>query len=621
MTSSNDLSEFEWLTEPTDADPTWAEPDEGYTDWLARSTLWRAQATREFLRYNLSELPAAWRRNLCRDLETRWETAFFELIVARTLQALGCRDPVVEQPSEDGKAPDFKASFAEGPIIVEATSPEFFREEDLLLKRIEVLNSIIEKATPAGWSVVVEELPDIGPSDSKREFKRKVAELMRLPPPSMVSAPRRLSRETSSGRIVLYLIRRKPGPSSIVMGPAIVTNPDAVPRIQRTVKKERRQVRNAGCPVVLAVNGRWNAPTEDFDRALFSSESAARNNMDEVASKLVADGEFAVARNGEPTYAALLAYPDAFVTCRYEPILYIHPRFSGQLPDSIRVLQTRCWVDGRVEVTPAKRPRVLAALNPVDLSKEPRAETPSACQPLPPMKKEATDRRGERGIFERPPGSGTWWIRYADEHGRMHREKTQKQGVSPNSRRGEIGRFPFSGPAGVRALRRNPNSCNEVVTSLCPAGRFRSSRPASRPACLARLPSPPPQDGERAETGDGVPRTQVVFFRERRQRPGPVLAPPQQPPDPDRGQGCGYCCQPEAGRRRYGRRVPNRVEKLSEHAELRPVLLQASPDDEEVSVAIAGNVRKSLLVGRVRVDLELDPDRLGSSIEQLAEHA
>jgi hypothetical protein len=27
------------------------------------------------------------------------------------------------------------------------------------------------------------------------------------------------------------------------------------------------------------------------------------------------------------------------------------------------------------------------------------------------------------------------------------------------------------------------------------------------------------------------------------------------------------------------------------------------------------------LVGRVRVDLELDPDRLGSSIEQLAEHA
>src|SRR5262245_29788677 len=28
-----------------------------------------------------------------------------------------------------------------------------------------------------------------------------------------------------------------------------------------------------------------------------------------------------------------------------------------------------------------------------------------------------------RGVFERPKGSGTWWIRYADEFGVIHREK------------------------------------------------------------------------------------------------------------------------------------------------------------------------------------------------------
>jgi hypothetical protein len=28
-----------------------------------------------------------------------------------------------------------------------------------------------------------------------------------------------------------------------------------------------------------------------------------------------------------------------------------------------------------------------------------------------------------RGVFERPRGSGDWWIRYADEHGRIRREK------------------------------------------------------------------------------------------------------------------------------------------------------------------------------------------------------
>ena len=29
----------------------------------------------------------------------------------------------------------------------------------------------------------------------------------------------------------------------------------------------------------------------------------------------------------------------------------------------------------------------------------------------------------QRGVFERPPGSGTWWIRYHDADGREHREK------------------------------------------------------------------------------------------------------------------------------------------------------------------------------------------------------
>lgn len=29
----------------------------------------------------------------------------------------------------------------------------------------------------------------------------------------------------------------------------------------------------------------------------------------------------------------------------------------------------------------------------------------------------------ERGIFERPAGSGIWWVRYADENRIVHREK------------------------------------------------------------------------------------------------------------------------------------------------------------------------------------------------------
>ncbi|HEY4000479.1 MAG TPA: tyrosine-type recombinase/integrase [Candidatus Xenobia bacterium] len=36
----------------------------------------------------------------------------------------------------------------------------------------------------------------------------------------------------------------------------------------------------------------------------------------------------------------------------------------------------------------------------------------------------------DRGIFERPPGSGVWWVRYHDEQGHEHREKAGPKGLA-----------------------------------------------------------------------------------------------------------------------------------------------------------------------------------------------
>ena len=36
----------------------------------------------------------------------------------------------------------------------------------------------------------------------------------------------------------------------------------------------------------------------------------------------------------------------------------------------------------------------------------------------------------DRGLFERPKGSGVWWVRYVDEHGRLHREKVGPKGLA-----------------------------------------------------------------------------------------------------------------------------------------------------------------------------------------------
>ncbi len=35
-----------------------------------------------------------------------------------------------------------------------------------------------------------------------------------------------------------------------------------------------------------------------------------------------------------------------------------------------------------------------------------------------------------RGLFERPAGSGIWWVRYRDAAGRLHREKAGTRGMA-----------------------------------------------------------------------------------------------------------------------------------------------------------------------------------------------
>jgi len=36
----------------------------------------------------------------------------------------------------------------------------------------------------------------------------------------------------------------------------------------------------------------------------------------------------------------------------------------------------------------------------------------------------------DRGIFERLKGSGIWYVRYKDEHGRLHKEKVGPKGLA-----------------------------------------------------------------------------------------------------------------------------------------------------------------------------------------------
>jgi hypothetical protein len=75
-----------WFSEPSQADESWGRRGESVTSWVERATLSRARATRRFLNENLAVVPNEQQAALYRALHDRWPSAFFELIVARTLQ-------------------------------------------------------------------------------------------------------------------------------------------------------------------------------------------------------------------------------------------------------------------------------------------------------------------------------------------------------------------------------------------------------------------------------------------------------------------------------------------------------------------------------------------------------
>jgi hypothetical protein len=159
-----------WFPEPVKKDDTYAQRLESTPSWLARSTLDLARECRSFLNRNLSALPEDCQRGIGSRLKTdiHYRSAFFELVVARTLQTLG--ESIICEPENpiDGTRIDFMARFPDYEVGIEATSPLFDRQVGATTKNFAPLTNIIEELTPRGWAVSVVSLPDLGPSDSKR---------------------------------------------------------------------------------------------------------------------------------------------------------------------------------------------------------------------------------------------------------------------------------------------------------------------------------------------------------------------------------------------------------------------------------------------------------------------
>jgi hypothetical protein len=294
------------------------------------------------LNENLSALPSCIQQAIRSAPRQKWKSTFFELIVARILQELGATIEI-EEINSAGKRPDFTAKFPDATVIVEAVSPVFNAEAGQTAKNRIPLLRIVESNIPRGWRVGVWELPNIGLSDSRKEFERAIKLMLSIPPPSDGAKDMELFNEISTGVIRLHLWPGEIKPNRLMLEAPITAFDNSEQRIRFALKRKRRQVRRSDNPVLLAIEASGiSSEFEDFDKALFGRTYEKYNERRELSEiGFMPNGAFDSKGDKAPTYAGVLAFIEVGFLGGPAPIFYHHPRFSGSLPEEILNLEQR----------------------------------------------------------------------------------------------------------------------------------------------------------------------------------------------------------------------------------------------------------------------------------------
>jgi hypothetical protein len=345
-----------WFPEPAKEDDSIARYGESTFAWLSRSTSEKARGCRRFLNENISLVPRDWRTKLHNDFRTRdWGSVFFELIVARTLQLMGASIEVEVPIAETNKRPDFVVRFPDGVITVEATVPEINHLINQRSSDNEDLVQIIETLTPANWSVAVWRLPKLGPRDSKKNFKRTIQEIFAVLPAIPNPDQEPIDVELDYGELRLTIRPGRKGKRAVGVRGMASGPDDTEQKIRSIVDRKKKQVRKASSPVILAVSSSPFGEREDYDRALFGlTYEKVDHEGKTIETGFHPVGAFGAKRFEPPTYAGVLAFTEVGFPAVADPVLYIHPRFDGSLPESLRRLEQRRYREGSgVEVEPA----------------------------------------------------------------------------------------------------------------------------------------------------------------------------------------------------------------------------------------------------------------------------
>jgi len=296
------------------------------------------------------------RAPLQRDLRDRWHTAFFELIVARTLQLLGA--DLQYEPAQSGhRRPVFLAKFPDASIVVEATSPVINTEMGQQAAMRQWMLDFLMTHAPVGWHTNILSLPETPPTAPRARkalFREAAARLLATDLPA--DQPEiRLSAKVPDGDIEILLLRRVKNPAGRGLGfqPVLSGWDNTSDRVARAVQRKRSQVRASSHPALLAIQGSAiGSDLEDFDIALFGRTIDYRGfTRETLGTGFDRSGAFFSGGDTDsrklPIIAAVLAFLEVGFRPFPLPSLYLHPRFTGPLPLNLLQLPTRSFDSDR----------------------------------------------------------------------------------------------------------------------------------------------------------------------------------------------------------------------------------------------------------------------------------
>jgi hypothetical protein len=326
-----------YFPEPGGTDYRERQPRETRFEWLARSKWSRASETRAFYNAALAALPPPSCEQLLRRIKAagQEEQATFEMLVGRFLQLRGGLDLTWEPEGEGGRHVDWRATYPEGALHVEATVPVYNAGAGITLRRQVRFLEYLKKVAPAGWRISPHRLPDLIESAPMRPFKDRVNRLLaQLPRAETVAVGTRieLGRRQYEDRLWISAYRTsQPGGLGLHGGAAYFDNSELRIKAVWDKQSKRQQGRSVPAPALLAILGGFGgADLEAFENALFGRD---------VRSGRPADGCMAI--EADPPWAGVLAFPEMSPARARDPVLFVAPAYTGPLPAAVERLEVR----------------------------------------------------------------------------------------------------------------------------------------------------------------------------------------------------------------------------------------------------------------------------------------